>query len=83
MAAQSAAMGEGAVPNEALRALLAEVSWSGAELARQVNGVAAESGLAPLYDRRAVSFWLAGRRPRAPVPELVAEAMPHSRGRRR
>ena len=69
------------MPNEALRALLAEAGWSGAELARRVNGVAAEAGLARLSDRQAASFWLAGRCPRAPVPELVAEAMSRGLGR--
>lgn len=74
-------MGDRAVPNEALRALLAEAGWSGAELARRINGVAAEAGLGPVSDRRAVSFWLTGRRPRAPVPELVAEALSRGLGR--
>jgi hypothetical protein len=71
-------VGDRAVPNEALRVLLAEAGWSGAELARRVSKVAAEAGLALVLDRRSVSFWLAGRCPRAPMPELVAEAL--SRG---
>ncbi len=60
--------------NHLLRALLDEAGWSGAELARQVNAVAAETGLTPAYDRKTVSFWLAGRRPRPPAPAIVAEA---------
>lgn len=71
----------GRVPNESLRALLAEAGWNGAELARRVNRVAAEAGVTITADRRSVSFWLAGRCPRPPVPELVAEAL--SRGLRR
>jgi len=76
-----AIVGNRAAPNEALRALLAEAGWSGAELARRVNGVAAEAGLRLALDRRAVSFWLAGRHPRQPVPELVAEALSRGLGR--
>jgi tetratricopeptide (TPR) repeat protein len=72
---------DGRVPNESLRALLAEAGWNGAELARRVNRVAAEAGLTLTADRRSVSFWLAGRCPRPPVPELVAETF--SRGLRR
>jgi len=68
-------------PNRALRGLLAETGWTEDFLARQVNAVAAESGVAMWLDRRSVAHWLAGRRPRPPVPELIAEAF--SRGLRR
>jgi tetratricopeptide (TPR) repeat protein len=69
------------VPNRILRGLLAEARWTEDFLARQVNAVAAESGVALRLDRRSVTHWLAGRRPRSPVPELIAEAL--SRGLRR
>lgn len=61
--------------NETLRELLAEARWTGDALARQVNVLAAEIGLATRLDRRSVSHWLAGRRPRSPLPELIAEAL--------
>lgn len=61
--------------NEALRDLLVEARWTGDALARQVNALAAEIGLSTRLDRRSVSHWLAGRRPRAPLPELIAEAL--------
>lgn len=66
------------VPNRLLRGLLAEAGWTEDFLARQINAVAAESGVAMRLDRRSVTHWLAGRRPRSPVPELIAEAF--SRG---
>lgn len=69
------------VPNRTLRGLLAEAGWTEDFLARQVNAVAAESGIVMWLDRRSVTHWLAGRCPRSPVPELIAEAM--SRGLRR
>ncbi|WP_225993409.1 tetratricopeptide repeat protein [Actinomadura rudentiformis] len=69
------------MPNRQLRALLEEVGWTEDELARRVNGVAAESGLMLRLDRRSVTHWLAGRRPRPPMPALIAEAF--SRGLRR
>ncbi|HEX6470112.1 MAG TPA: hypothetical protein VF069_13525 [Streptosporangiaceae bacterium] len=62
-------------PNERLRALLAEARWTGAGLARAVNAIGAESGLPLSCTRASVSHWLAGVRPRPPVPELVAEAL--------
>ena len=61
--------------NETLRELLAEARWTGDALARQVNVLAAEIGLATRLDRRSVSHWLAGRQPRSPLPELIAEAL--------
>ena len=67
--------------NAALRRLLAEARWTEDALARQVNAVAAEIGLATRLDRRSVSHWLAGRRPRSPLPELIAEAFARRLGR--
>ncbi len=69
------------VPNRTLRGLLAEAGWTEDFLARQVNAVAAESGMAMWLDRRSVTHWLAGRRPRPPLPELIAEALSRGLGR--
>ncbi|MBR7826224.1 hypothetical protein KDK95_07925 [Actinospica sp. MGRD01-02] len=60
--------------NETLRGLLNEARWTGDALAKQVNALAAEIGLLIRLDRRSVSHWLAGRHPRSPLPELIAEA---------
>lgn len=68
-------------PNKALRHLLAEAGWSGAQLARQVNALGAERGTPLHYDRTTVAHWLAGSRPRPPVPALVAEALSRRLGR--
>jgi hypothetical protein len=61
-------------PNEELRLLLTEAGWTGEQLARTVNRLGAEIGATLRYDRTAVSHWLAGIRPRPPVPGLIAEA---------
>ncbi|WP_086789238.1 hypothetical protein, partial [Crossiella equi] len=67
--------------NERLRLLLQEARWSGGDLARAVNAVAAETGIVLEYRRASVAQWLAGSRPRPPVPELVAEALSRRLGR--
>ena len=67
--------------NEALRGLLVEARWTGDALARQVNALGQEIGLVSRLDRRSVSHWLAGRRPRPPLPELIAEALARRLGR--
>lgn len=64
-----------------LRGLLIEARWTGDALARRVNALATEIGLATSLDRRSVSHWLAGRRPRSPLPELIAEAFTRRLGR--
>lgn len=74
-------MGHRSTPNLALAALLAEARWSGATLARQVNLTAGEAGRTPALDRRAASFWLAGRWSRPPLPELIAETLSRALGR--
>jgi hypothetical protein len=48
---------------------------SAAQLARDVNRLAAAQGMSLRYDRTAVAHWLSGSRPKAPVPEFVAEAL--------
>jgi tetratricopeptide (TPR) repeat protein len=68
-------------PNERLRALLAEAHWTGQGLARAVNAIGAESGRRLRYTRASVAHWLAGVRPRPPVPELIAEAFSRRLGR--
>ncbi|MCR8945294.1 hypothetical protein NW249_24600 [Streptomyces sp. OUCMDZ-4982] len=68
-------------PNQALRLLLAEAGWSGAQLAREVNALGAAQGTPLHYDRTAVAHWLAGSRPRRPAPALVAEALSRRLGR--
>ncbi|WP_018349759.1 hypothetical protein [Longispora albida] len=68
-------MRTGRQPNERLRRLLTEAGWAGQDLATAVNTAAAESGLSLTYDRKSVSHWLSGMRPRAPVPALVVEAL--------
>ena len=78
---RSAIMMRPQVPNRTLRGLLAETGWTQSFLARQVSAVAAESGVAMRLDRRSVAHWLAGRRPRAPVPGLIAEALTRGLGR--
>lgn len=68
-------------PNQALRALLTEAKWSGARLARAVNALGAAQGTVLHYDRTTVAHWLAGSRPRSPVPSLVAEVLSRRLGR--
>ncbi|MGW4272188.1 hypothetical protein ACWEGQ_07450 [Streptomyces seoulensis] len=67
--------------NAALRGLLSEAGMSAAELARNVNRLAAGEGLTLHYDRTTVAHWLSGSRPRDPVPQLVAEVLTRGIGR--
>lgn len=60
--------------NSSLQRLLSEANWTQDLLARQVNALAREVGLTIRLDRRTVSHWLTGRKPRAPLPDLIAEA---------
>lgn len=62
-------------PNTRLRALLNEADWTGSAFARALSECAAENGLAARFDRSSVSHWLAGRRPAAPAPTLMTEAL--------
>ncbi|MFJ5175593.1 tol-pal system YbgF family protein [Streptomyces griseoviridis] len=68
-------------PNPLLAALLGEAGWSAAELAKAVNALGAAQGLPLRYDRTSVAHWLAGSRPRPPVPTLVASAFSRRSGR--
>ncbi len=67
--------------NSSLQQLLGEANWTQDLLARQVNALAREIGLTIRLDRRTVSHWLAGRKPRAPLPDLIAEAFSRRLGR--
>ncbi|MFF0226330.1 hypothetical protein [Streptomyces sp. NPDC004629] len=67
--------------NALLAALLAEADWGAADLVRAIHRVGRAEGLDIHYDRTAVAHWLAGSRPKAPVPELVAEALTRRVGR--
>ncbi|RSN64744.1 hypothetical protein DMH12_02045 [Streptomyces sp. WAC 04229] len=67
--------------NALLAQLLAEANLSAAQLARDVDRLAAAQGMSLRYDRTAVAHWLAGSRPKAPVPEFVAEALTRRTGR--
>ncbi|WP_018349762.1 hypothetical protein [Longispora albida] len=69
------------VPNPALRNLLREAGWTGETFARAVNACARESGQPMSYDRTSVSHWLAGRRPRQPAADIVAEVLTRRLGR--
>jgi hypothetical protein len=68
-------------PNERLAALLEEAGWRAADLARAVNAMAAAQSLRLTYDRTSVAHWLAGSRPRPPVPDLAAAALTRRTGR--
>ncbi|MFC6081602.1 tetratricopeptide repeat protein [Sphaerisporangium aureirubrum] len=61
-------------PNHLLRHLIAEAGISHKGLARRLNDLGGAHGLAGLtYDHSSVLRWMAGQRPRDPVPELLAE----------
>lgn len=68
-------------PNEPLRQLLTAADWTYEGLARAVNALGAENGLALRYDRTAVAHWLAGSLPRQRTRGLVAEAFARRLGR--
>ncbi|MGC7101093.1 tetratricopeptide repeat protein [Amycolatopsis lurida] len=61
--------------------MLIEAGWTGDKLARTVNALGAEAGIRLRYQRASVGQWLTGVHPRAPVPDLVAEAFSRSLGR--
>ncbi|MFI5530178.1 tetratricopeptide repeat protein [Kitasatospora sp. NPDC051853] len=70
------------VPNVRLRELLLESRWTGAQLARAVNRIGAESGLRGVaYQRASVHQWLTGTQPRGPVAHLVCAALTERLGR--
>jgi hypothetical protein len=68
-------------PNQQLKRLIREAGLSGEALARSVNLAAAENRRVLRYNRKSVAGWLAGSRPPAPVPVLVAEILTRRLGR--
>lgn len=69
--------------NQALAALIHEAGCSWAGLARRINDLGADEGLALRYDYTAVNRWVKrGEKPRAPVPALLARALSERLGRR-
>lgn len=74
-------MTRGRRPNDRLRELLREAEWTQEAMARAVNALGAEIGRPLRYDRTSVAHWLAGTRPRHPVPQLAAEALSRRIGR--
>ncbi|MGP4104568.1 hypothetical protein [Nonomuraea sp. KM90] len=72
------------VTNRALETLLTEAAYhrSLAAFARQVNRAAAEKyGLVLKYDGASVYWWLRGRCPEQPAPELIADVLTARLGR--
>jgi tetratricopeptide (TPR) repeat protein len=67
--------------NRALRDLLAEAGWSGADLVRAVNAAGREVGADLRYQRSSTAQWLAGVQPRPPAAELIAEVLGRRLGR--
>ncbi|PYC79491.1 hypothetical protein C7C46_14085 [Streptomyces tateyamensis] len=63
------------IPNNRLRGLLTEAGWTGEQLARAVNQIAAESGQSLSYQRASVHQWLTGTVPRPPAAQLVCAAL--------
>ena len=63
-------------PNEQLAGLMDEAGCSRRRLASYVVELGRARGIAGLrYDHTSVLRWLAGEQPRAPVPDLIAEAI--------
>ncbi|MEU4539042.1 hypothetical protein AB0G15_29735 [Streptosporangium sp. NPDC023825] len=61
-------------PNRLLQRLIAEAGFTHKGLARRLNDLGAARGLSGLrYDHSSVLRWIAGQRPRDPVPGLLAE----------
>ncbi|MFI9331364.1 hypothetical protein ACIGZJ_27985 [Kitasatospora sp. NPDC052868] len=69
------------IPNTRLRELLAESLWTGEELARAVNQVAAEAGMSLAYRRASVHQWITGAEPRRPAAHFVCAALARRLGR--
>ncbi|MEU2854076.1 tol-pal system YbgF family protein [Streptomyces syringium] len=61
-------------PNPGLASLITEARWTNGELARQVNRVGTEMGLALRYDDSSVCHWLTGTKPRRRARPAILEA---------
>ncbi|MFI7203876.1 hypothetical protein [Micromonospora aurantiaca (nom. illeg.)] len=72
-----------AVTNHHLQAVLTEAGYAQARaaFARQVNLRGQAHGLALRYDAASVYWWLRGRRPDDPVPQVIAEVLTRRLGR--
>lgn len=72
-----------AVSNHHLHALLEEAGYAQARaaFARQVNLRGRDHGLNLRYDAASVYWWLRGRRPDDPVPQVIAEVLARRIGR--
>jgi len=72
-----------AVSNHHLHALLAEAGYGHAHggFARQVNLRGRTHGLSLQYDAASVYWWLRGRRPDDPVPQMIVEVLSRRIGR--
>ncbi|MEW9532031.1 hypothetical protein [Microbispora sp. NPDC049125] len=69
-------------PNRLLQQHLTEAGLSRKGLARRLNGLGTARGLRGMsYDHGSVLRWIAGRRPREPVPGLLAEIFSMRLGR--
>lgn len=62
-------------PNLGLERLLDQAKWSRSQFAIIVNRLGAEAGLALRYDQSAVSHWVGGTVPNAPVRRVILEAL--------
>ncbi|MFK0292385.1 hypothetical protein ACIQU6_18155 [Streptomyces sp. NPDC090442] len=68
-------------PNTALAALMREGRIENAQLARTVNRLGQEVGLALHYDKSSVSHWLKGSKPKPEVRPAITEALCRLLGR--
>lgn len=62
-------------PNLGLERLLEQTRWSRSQFAIIVNRLGAEAGLTLRYDQSAVSHWVRGTVPNAPVRRVILEAL--------
>src|SRR5688500_6353351 len=72
-----------AVSNHHLHSLLEQAGYAQARaaFARQVNLHGRDHGLNLQYDAASVYWWLRGRRPDDPVPQVIAEVLARRIGR--
>ncbi len=72
----------GPITNHLLASLLREADYQNSMFARQVNHAGQRHNLALEYDGASVYWWLRGRVPSPPVPELICEALSRKVGRK-
>ncbi|MER5885145.1 hypothetical protein ABT160_15060 [Streptomyces sp. NPDC001941] len=61
-------------PNPDLARLLDQAGWTRSQFASIINRMGAEAGMHLRYDQSAVSHWVSGTMPNAPVRRLIVEA---------